>query len=193
LLTLRDAALGYSAGAVLAALLAVVITLMPVMARVVLSGAIAIRTIPLVALTPLLITFSGDGIRLVIVVGATATFFPSLVYLATGLRSLAPGLVDVLTGAGAGSLTILRKARLQACIPLVFASAKIAVPTAVTGALLAEWFGTGQGLGYLFATGVGELEFTMVWTGIALVTAASVIVYSCFEALEHASYRRFGG
>lgn len=191
LTTVGDAALGYLAGAALAAALAAIMALFPRSSRSILSGAITVRTIPLVALTPLLIVVAGTGLRLVAVVGAVATFFPTLVNLAAGLSSAPTGLLDVLHAAGAGPYAILRKVKLQASIPLIFASAKIAVPTAFTGALLAEWFGTGKGLGYLFATQVSQLQFTLVWTAVAAVTATAMIIYSILEVIETVAYRRF--
>lgn len=191
LTTIRDAALGYLAGAALAVILAALISLFPRSTKSILSGAITVRTIPLVALTPLLIVVAGTGLRLVAIVGAVATFFPTLVNLVAGLSSAPTDLVDVLHAAGAGPAAVLRKVRLQASVPLIFASAKIAVPTAFTGALLAEWFGTGRGLGYLFATQVSTLQFTLVWAAVAAVTAAAIIIYAVLEMLETATYRRF--
>jgi ABC-type nitrate/sulfonate/bicarbonate transport system permease component len=191
LTTIRDAALGYLAGAALAVVLAALTSLFPRSTKGILSGAITVRTIPLVALTPLLIVVAGTGLRLIGVVGAVATFFPTFVYLVAGLSSAPQELVDVMHAAGAGPAAILRKVRLRASIPLIFASAKIAVPMAFTAALLAEWFGTGTGLGYLFATEVSQLQFTLVWAAVAAVTASAIIIYSLLEMIETATYRRF--
>ncbi len=49
-------------------------------------------------------------------------------------------------------MTTLRKVQFPSALPALFASARIAAPLALVGALLAEWLATGQGLGYLMLT-----------------------------------------
>ena len=50
-----------------------------------------------------------------------------------------------------------RKVMLPSSLPALFASAQIAVPGAVIGAMLAEWLATGQGMGY------GMLQDANAW------------------------------
>jgi ABC-type nitrate/sulfonate/bicarbonate transport system permease component len=191
LVTLRHTAIGYLSGALLAIALALVISLLPSLERGILGMAIVARTVPLVALTPLLIILVGSDTSLVVAVGAVSTFFPTLVNLVTGLRLAPSSLVAVPFAAGGGRASVLLRVRVPAAVPYVFAAAKIAVPTAVTGALLAEWFGTGDGLGYLFAIGVSSLNFTPVWAGVVAITLLAIVGYALLEAIEAASRRHF--
>ncbi len=99
--------------------------------QVVLPIAIVLRSIPLVALTPLLALIFGRGLLGVTVVVAVVTFFATLVTVSQGLRA-APALAcEVITSLGGGQVMVTRKVRLLYALPSLFASARIAIPGAI--------------------------------------------------------------
>ncbi|MFK8025130.1 MAG: ABC transporter permease subunit, partial [Ilumatobacter sp.] len=66
--------------------------------------------------------------------------------------------------------TVLFKLRLPAAMPSIFAAAKIAVPGAILGALLAEWLVTGTGLGDEMLTATTQNDYKQMWAGTATLT-----------------------
>ena len=80
--------------------------------------AMVLRSVPLVAMAPLLILVFGQGLASVIVIAGIISFFPTLVNVVYGLRSAPASAVDVAVAYGASSLMVLRKSACPApCLP----------------------------------------------------------------------------
>ena len=78
-----------------------------------------------------------------------------------------------------------------AALPALFASARIAAPLALVGALLAEWLATGKGLGYLMLQSVSTFETDRMWAAVAIVTIASVVLYRIISGIEQVVLARY--
>jgi ABC-type nitrate/sulfonate/bicarbonate transport system permease component len=76
-------------------------------------------------------------------------FFPTLVNMVIGLRSAPVATRDLIRSFGGSRLDIIGQIDLRYSLPAFFASARIAVPSALGGAMLAEWLATARGLGNL--------------------------------------------
>jgi ABC-type nitrate/sulfonate/bicarbonate transport system permease component len=191
--TLQDAAAGYVVGMLAATAAAVVVVLSPGVEQAVMPVAIALRSVPLVALTPLIALLFGRGFWGVTIVVGLVTFFPTLVNVGVGLRS-APALAcDVVRAAGGESMMAIRKVRLPYAIPALFASARIAAPAAIGGATLAEWLATGKGLGSLLVISYSASDFNTLWSGAVLIVTVSVGLYSLVGVIEALVIARMRG
>lgn len=192
LVTLRDAALGYVAGTVVAIAVAVGVALRKGASQTVMPVAIALRSVPLVAMVPIITLVLGQGLVSVTVIAGIVTFFPTLVNVTQGLWAAPPAAFDLLAAYGASELEILRKARLPYALPAVFASARIAAPGALLGAILAEWLATGQGLGDLMVTSSSTADYSMLWASVVLITTVSILVYNLVSSIERPVVARLG-
>lgn len=143
--TARDAALGYLFGTVVAVGVAMSVVGSRLVERTLMPVAIALRSVPLVAMTPLIALVFGRGLLAVTLIAGIVTFFPTLVNVVAGLRAAPALAVDVVLAYGGRSTAVLRRVALPAALPSLFASARIAVPGALLGAVLAEWLATGKG------------------------------------------------
>jgi sulfonate transport system permease protein len=191
--TLANAALGYLVGTVGALAMAMVVVASATVERVVMPIAVWLRSVPLVAMTPLIALVFGRGLACALVMAGLVTFFPSLVSLVEGLRAAPAPALDLVHGYGAGRAAALAKVRLPYALPSLFASARVAAPLAILGALLAEWLATGQGIGNYMVTAQGTAQYTAVWASVAVVTVVSVALYGAAGAVESAVSRRFTG
>jgi len=192
LVTARDAFLGYVAGTVAAVGVALAVVLRRDVAQTLMPVAIALRSVPLVAMVPIITLVLGQGLLSVTVIAGIVTFFPTLVNVAQGLRSAPATAFDLLAAYGASDLEIMRKARLPYALPAVFASARIAAPGALLGAILAEWLSTGQGLGNLMVTSSSTANYSMLWSAVVGITTVSVLLYNAVSALERPIVARLG-
>lgn len=192
LTTLRDSAVGYGIGAGAGCILALAFLLLPAVGDALLPYTIAVRTVPLVALTPVLVLIFGHGLLLVGAIGAVVTFFPTLVNVGVGLRSAPKELMDVVKASGGGALAGTVKVRLHTALPMFFASARLAAPAAIVAALLAEWFGTGQGLGAIFAGAISQFQYSEIWAAVATITLLGILLYAIVEQAEGLSRQRDG-
>jgi ABC-type nitrate/sulfonate/bicarbonate transport system permease component len=192
LTTLRDAALGFGCGSAAAILVGVGVVLRRSVAQTVMPVAIALRSVPLVAMTPLLTLIFGQGLLTVGLIAGIVTFLPSLVNIVQGLRSVTPQSFDLFRAYGAKELTVLRRLQIPYAVPSLFTAARIAAPGALLGAILAEWLATGQGLGYIMVTSSSESQYAMLWATIATITVVSVVIYNAVSAAERTVAERFG-
>ncbi|OOB90827.1 ABC transporter permease [Rathayibacter sp. VKM Ac-2630] len=190
-ITLRDAGVGYVIGTALACLVAVGIVMSTWVERTVLPAAVVMRSIPLVAMTPLLALVFGRGLLGVTVIVSLVTFFPTLVSVAAALRA-APGVAcDVVVSMGGSTAMVTRKVRLLYALPAIFASARIAVPGAFAGATLAEWLATGEGLGSMLVRDYAASRFSALWSETVVVVAVAVALYAVVSVVERPVVKRF--
>ncbi len=182
--TVGDAAGGYLVGTLAATAVAMAVVLSRGIEQAVMPVAITLRSVPLVAMTPLIALIFGRDYLGVTAVVSIVVFFPTLVNVAVGLRA-APALAcDVVRASGGSPLMVVRKVRLPYALPAFFASARIAAPAAIGGATLAEWLATGTGLGNVLVVAYSASDFNTLWSGAALIVAVSVALYGLVGAVE---------
>jgi ABC-type nitrate/sulfonate/bicarbonate transport system permease component len=189
--TLRDAAIGYVFGSLLAFVVACLFVLASLIEQTLMPVALVLRSVPLIAMAPVLTLVFKRGVVVVAVIGGIVCFFPALVNIVYGLRSASRSSIDLMDSYGASRLTTLRKVLIPTAMPSIFASLRINVPAAVIGALLAEWLATGKGTGYEMLHVLNTFDYGELWAAVALVTLVSVIAYSAVSAVEAAVLSRY--
>lgn len=190
--TLLDAGIGFVVGLVVSIAVAVVFVMFRPVEQAFLPIAMALRTVPIVAITPLLAKLFDRGMAGTIVVVGIVVFFPTLVLVSHGLRSVSQEKLDLLRAYNASSFEVLRRVRFPNAMPSIFASMKVAAPGAILGALLAEWFITGEGLGYEGLLTARTLSrFTQVWATTFLLVMVSITFYTLIGAAERVVLRKY--
>jgi ABC-type nitrate/sulfonate/bicarbonate transport system permease component len=129
----------------------------------------------------------------VTVIVGLVTFFPTLVGVVTAMRNAPAQACELVTAYGGSGARQLVLVRLPYAIPAVFAAARIALPGAIGGALLAEWLATGKGLGSLMLRSTASSRFSIVWAGAAVIVVTSIACYGLVGAAEQRVARRLGG
>lgn len=189
--TLTDAGIGYGVGLVAAVVVALLFVLFRPLEQTLLPTAIVVRSIPLVAMTPLINVVFGRGLTGTAVIAGLVVFFPSLVTMCFGLRSASRQATELCRVYGAGRWTVARKVMLPSSLPAFFASARISVPGAIVGAMIAEWLSTGRGLGYAMAVDPNAFDYGHLWASVVVLTVTSVLLYFVLAAVEALVLARF--
>src|SRR6185503_8401102 len=101
---------------------AVVMALLPTFEQAVMPTAIVLRSIPIVAMAPLIALVFGRGLLGVTVVVGLVTFFPTLVLVITGLRSAPAQACDLIIACGGSRFTAMRKVQMPYALPALFAA-----------------------------------------------------------------------
>jgi ABC-type nitrate/sulfonate/bicarbonate transport system permease component len=192
LTTLRDAFVGLAAGTAAALVVSVAFTLSRSVEQTLMPMAMVLRSVPLVAMTPLIVLVFGRGLMGVTIIAGIVTFFPTLVNVTLALRSTPREAIDLCHAYGASASQTLRKVQLPVALPALFASLRIAAPLALIGALLAEWLATGEGLGSEMTQAISLFQNDKLWAAVFLVTTYSVVLYTLIGALERLVLARFG-
>ncbi len=190
--TLRDASLGYLFGTVLAVAAAMTVVTSRTVEATFMPVAVVLRSVPLVAMTPLIALAFGRGLVSVTVIAGIVTFFPTLVNVVQGLRSAPADSLLLMRAYNASKWKILAKVQVPSALPSLFSSARIAAPGALLGAVLAEWLSTGKGLGFYMLESSTESQYNALWSGVATITVVSVAIYALVGVLELPVLRRFG-
>jgi ABC-type nitrate/sulfonate/bicarbonate transport system permease component len=190
--TLRDASLGFVGGMIAAVVVAVTFVLFRGVEQAFMPVAMLLRSVPLVAMTPLITLVFGRGLLGVSVIAGIVVFFPALVTVVFGLRSINRQTADLVTAYGGSELTLLRTVAFPTAMPSIFAAARISVPGALIGALVAEWLATGQGTGGVILRDIGAFGYDNLWASIVTLTAVSVVLYTIVGLLETVVLARYG-
>lgn len=169
--TVREAWPGWLWGNLVATALGAIAVALPLLERPVLHVAVAVSSLPIIALGPILqVTLAGDAPRSAL--AGLAVFFTTLVGTIVGLRACDPASVDVIRALGGGKSSVLRKVRVRAALPDYFTALKISAPAAVLGAIVGEFIGGSEnGLGVALISARANADPARVW-GIAVVATA---------------------
>ncbi|RJG46109.1 ABC transporter permease subunit [Mesorhizobium sp. DCY119] len=190
--TLPMTVAGMAAGLAFAFLLALSAQIYPGLVRAFLPVALISQSMPLVALTPLLVLIFGRGVSLILWVTVSVTFFPAFVTMAQGLLQVPQAALDLPRAYGASRLAQLRWVSIPASLPYLFAAARLTAPRALLGVMIAEWLATGTGLGNLINQSRGYLDYGMVWAVALVSVLLSVVFYQAVAAIERTVLRRRG-
>ena len=109
---------------------------------------IAAMGIPLYALVPLLILWFGIGMTPKVVIVAFMVFFIVFVSTLSGLRALEHRLVNMARVLGASEWQLTMLIRRQAMLPFLFSGLRLAVPRAISAAIVGEFLVADRGLGF---------------------------------------------
>jgi ABC-type nitrate/sulfonate/bicarbonate transport system permease component len=190
--TMIDASIGFVVGMFLATLVSLIFTLSKGIEQALMPIAMLLRSVPLVAMAPIIILIFGREQLSVAVMGAIVVLFPALVNIVFGLRSAPAAMFDLVSVYGGSKIDALRTVAFPSSLPSFFAALKISVPGAITGALLVEWLATGQGIGYAIVSAIGRARPSEVWTYVALITVVSIVIYNIVAMLEESVLAKYG-
>lgn len=190
--TLVNTGIGFGTGLAAGVLLAVAFVLWRPLATVFMPVAMVLRSVPLVAMTPVIALIFGRGLLAVAVICAVIVFFPTLVSVELGLRTTPDVWTDLLRASGGGRVSWLLRAGLPHALPAVFASARISVPGAVVGALVAEWLATGRGMGARMQADITSFQYVDLWASVVVLTVVSLLAYAVIGVAESLVLSRFG-
>jgi len=182
--TLRDAGIGLVLGPTVAVGTAILFNLSKTAERTIMPIAMVLRSVPVVALAPVIVIVFGRDLRTVAIISSIVTFFPTLVNVTLALRSTATESIDLMRAYGASRWDTLRKVQFPNAFPALFASLRVAAPLALVGALLAEFLATDEGMGAQIYRAVPTSNYGGLWSLVVMVTLYSLILYKVIGAIE---------
>ena len=185
LMTLSIALAGLCISIPVGILLGVVMFRFHVMEKAVFPYLVALQSIPILAIIPLLQTALGFGFFPKVLIVALFTFFSIPTTLLLGLKSVDRGVIDLFRLQGANWPTILRKAGFPSAAPTLFAGLRISAGLAVIGAIVSELFflsGPG-GLGQMLINAKIDFKYEQMYAALIVSSVLSIGVYLLFSWL----------
>jgi putative hydroxymethylpyrimidine transport system permease protein len=182
--TLLEIFVGFGIALVVGVGLALLIFSSRTIERAVYPLVIATQTVPIFAIAPLLIVWLGYGLLSKVAMAALIVFFPIVVNTVDGLRAADPDAVNLLLILGATPPQVLMKIRAPAALPFLFSGVRIAIATSVIGAVIGEWVGSTQGLGFLMIHANAQLHIDLVFAAIFVLSFMAVGLFLAVTGLE---------
>jgi len=183
-ITLMAAFGGYALALVLSVLITTLFVLVPVLERYLYPYVAALKITPVIALIPLFILWFGLGIISEVLVAALICFFPLLVNMLQGLKTIDREALRLFRSLGASKLQIFWKLRVPSALPYTFAGLKVTTVLALTGAFVAEFVAGTQGLGHVILTATRTFESDVVFAGIVMSIFGGLIFFAGVSLLE---------
>jgi NitT/TauT family transport system permease protein len=194
--TVQSMLLGYLAAVVLGVLIALAIAFSRAVQAVAYPLLVFLQIVPKIAVAPLFIIWFGFGLVPKVLLVFLLSFFPIVVAATTAFASIENEIMELARSTGAGRLRTFRMVQLPHALPALFGGFKIAAALAATAAVVAEFVASDRGLGYLLMEYNGNLDTSMAFAAIFVLSAMGLALYGIVEVLEglalpwHVSRRR---
>ena len=175
--TLYETIVGFVLSIVISIPLAVAVVYSPLLQNTIYPIMLAMQSTPKVAIAPLLALWIGFGAAPKIIVVFLVCFFPIIVATASGLTAVPASLIDLIRSLSASPLQTFVKIRFPTAMPHIFVGLKIAITFAVIGAVIGEFVGSENGLGYLILVSTSQSRTPLAFGSLVLLTIMSILLY----------------
>ena len=182
--TFTEVILGFTAAVVAGVLLASAIALSRSIEQSVYPIIIASQTIPIIVIAPMLLVWIGYGLAPKIIVVALISFFPITVNMVDGLRAIDPEMQRFLRTMGANKWQEFIKVRFPTSLPYLFSGLKVAIAVSVIGAVIGEWVGSKEGLGYLMIRSKPQFQTERVFAAIVILSFMGIFLFILIGVLQ---------
>ncbi len=145
---------------------------------------IGLQSVPKVALAPIILVWLGTGMESKLAIVWLVGFFPIIVDTAAGLRATPRELLELAHSLRATPMQIFLKVQFPAALPFVITGAKVAITLAVIGAVIGEFVGSSEGLGYLLLSATSQLDTPLAFAALFALSFMGVFVYLGIEVAE---------
>ena len=182
--TLIEVILGLIAGALLATCLGYWLARSRLLEKALSPYLVASQAIPIVAIAPLLVIWFGPGMASKVLICALVVFFPVLVNTTIGLHAVPEHLRDLMRSLQATRWQMLVHLEIPAALPIFLGGLRIGATLSVIGAVVGEFVGANQGLGFLINIGRGQYDTALVFVAIFALVLMALALYGGVTLLE---------
>lgn len=182
--TLLEVLLGLASGSLLASLLGYLLAKSRLLEKVLSPYLVASQAVPLVAIAPLLVIWFGPGMTSKVLICGLIVFFPVLVNTLVGIRAVPENLRDLMRSMQATRWQMLRYLEIPAAMPVLLGGLRIGATLSVIGAVVGEFVGADQGLGFLINVGRGQYDTALVFAAIFTLVAMALSLYGVVILIE---------
>lgn len=177
LVTGGEAIAGFAVATLLGVPLAMFIAFSPFLNKTVYPATVALEMVPKIAFAPIFVTWFGFGFQPKIIVVFMVCFFPIMLNGVLAFKSLPGDIIYFVQSTGTTSWRMFWKIRLPAALPQIFNGLKGAATNATVGAVIAEWIGADQGLGFYLQSVQSQLRTDIGFAIIFVLAALGLLLF----------------
>jgi NitT/TauT family transport system permease protein len=145
---------------------------------------VALNAMPRVVLAPLFILWFGLGLLSKVVMVISLVFFVVFFSTYTGLREVDRDLVNNARILGANPRHMIRHVLLPSALTWIFSSLRTSVGFALIGAVVGEYLGSSEGMGYVISFAESMFNATGVLAGLLVLMAAVIVIDVALKRLD---------
>lgn len=176
-ITLLEIGLGLFLGVSLGLISALLLSASDYLSKLLLPLLVISQAIPVFAIAPLLVLWFGYGLASKIVMTILIIYFPVTAACYDGLRNTSMQWLELAKTMQVSASAMLFKVRLPAALPSFASGLRIAVSVAPIGAIVGEWVGSSQGLGYLMLHANARMQVDLMFSALLILMVISLVLY----------------
>jgi len=136
------------------------------------------QTTPKLAIAPLFVVWFGFGYTPKVIISFWLAYFPIVIATITGLKDIQPEMIDLTRSMSASTLQTFIKVRIPNTLPHFFAGLKLGGVVAMLGAIVGEFVGAHEGLGYLITMAQHNSDVKLLFSVVIVLVVLGRSIYS---------------
>lgn len=182
--TLQEVIYGFAIALVAGVLIAIALHASGLLRRAIYPLLIGSQSVPIIVIGPILVVMLGYNILPKLIIVALVCFFPIVVNTLDGLGSVSEDFILMMRTLDASRLAIFRRVEFPTSLPMMFTGIRIAVTYAAIGAVVGEWAGATNGLGYVMLEAEPNLQIARIFADIVILTGISVALFILVSVIQ---------
>jgi len=145
---------------------------------------IFINSLPIIAITPLILLWMGYGVKTNMLIAFLVSFFPVVINTMTGLDAVEDEILDLARYLNASKLQLFIKIRIPNSLPYIFSGLKICATMSIIGAIVGEYLASDRGLGYVIIVAQVALDTPPVFASLIVISLMGAGLFVIITLLE---------
>lgn len=183
-ITASEVIIGFLIANVFSVFLAILIAFFPRFEGTAVSAAIILKTLPIIAIAPMLVLWFGAGIWSKVAAVVVVCFFPAFVNILRGTQSLDSASHDLIRLYSPSKFQIVRYFILPGIQPYLYSALKVSSSLAIIGALVGEFISANSGLGFLIISSYYTMDIPLVFASLFVTSSMGLLLYGLIHMLE---------
>jgi putative hydroxymethylpyrimidine transport system permease protein len=140
------------------------------------------QAIPVFAIAPVLVLWLGYGMISKVAMATLIIYFPVTAAFYDGLQRTEPGHLDLAHTMNASRWMTLKHVRIPAALPAFASGLRVATAVAPIGAIVGEWVGSSEGLGFLMLHANGRMQIDVMFAALFILAILAVALFYTVDA-----------
>ena len=183
LVTLTEVLIGIAIGSALGMATAIHLAISPSARAVMRPLLVFSQAVPVFALAPILTLWLGYGLWSKVAMAVLIIYFPVTSAFFDGLMRTPQGFLDQARIMGASPVSTMLRIRIPAALPSLGSGLRLAAVYAPIGAVIGEWVGASQGLGYLMLLANGRAKIDLMFAALIVLAVMAVLLHTIIDRL----------
>ena len=188
LYTIGEVLSGFIIANILGLIIAITIVYYPFLEGTITTFAMILKTIPIIAIAPLLVLWFGHGLGSKISAVTITCFIPVLINVMSDGKSKKLEYKNLSSLYNITKIQEIRYIILPGVLPCLIASLKISSTLAIVGALVSEFVSANKGLGYLIISNYHSMNISGVFVCIVLSSIIGLSIYGVCDYFEKSRF-----